>query len=657
MSASIPPAPEPAEIAGRFQIIQKLGAGAFGTVYKARDKVLGRLLAIKTIRMEGLAASQAGLSEMLDRFRREAQVAAQLKHPGIVTIYDIGESEGLSYISMELIDGVGLDHVIAEARLPAARAAGIAAQVADALDFAHRHGVVHRDIKPANIMIEAGDRVKVTDFGIAKPTESAEHLTLTGSLLGTPSYMSPEQARGNALDGRSDLFSLGCVLYEMLTGRKAFRGESITALLFKIITEEPQPIRELDPSVPDRLVTVIAKAIAKAPEARYQSGRELRDDLLPLTKAGSLPTLRSIETPTLPLASPGEPTAKGPVTQRASDSGAPTRAREPLATRPAAPPATTIRTPPAPTTIRTPSAATARRATTATGPRPAPAASERPGRLPLLLGLGFVALLGLAALGFGARYLLARRAAAPPPASVAATPDNTLVAATTSTPTPPGGSAIPPAPAEEPPAASGTEASLSGSSANAAGSSSASAPATPAAAEAQPPARPGSPVASARTTPSVPGAAPAGETAGTDTSFLDELPSEETDGRTSGDALAQKYRSGGSTGISGARFHRRSRIPPRIALPERAAVATLAHLLSAEEAYQRAHGGYATLGELQRAGLLHLDVPFTDGAFQRARYRFRLEGSSGEFKATATPLGIGPRPFLVDDSGYIRVDE
>ena len=138
MSASNP-APEPAEIAGRFEVVQKLGAGAFGTVYKARDKVLGRLLAIKTIRMEGLAASQAGLGEMLERFRREAQVAAQLKHPGIVTIYDIGESEGISYISMELIDGIGLDHVIAESgRIPVERAAALAAQVADALDFAHR---------------------------------------------------------------------------------------------------------------------------------------------------------------------------------------------------------------------------------------------------------------------------------------------------------------------------------------------------------------------------------------------------------------------------------------------------------------------------------------------------------------------------------------
>jgi serine/threonine-protein kinase len=169
----------------------------------------------------------------VDRFKREARVSAQLKHPNIVTIYDVGDAGGVSYLAMEFIDGVGLDRVIAQAgQMPLERAASIGAQVADALDFAHKSNVVHRDIKPANIMIEAGDRVKVTDFGIAKVTDSAEHLTMTGHLLGTPSYMSPEQARGAALDGRSDLFAVGCILYEMIAGNKAFRGESITGLIF-----------------------------------------------------------------------------------------------------------------------------------------------------------------------------------------------------------------------------------------------------------------------------------------------------------------------------------------------------------------------------------------------------------------------------------------
>ncbi len=301
MSEQRAPVPEPSEIAGRYQVVKKLGAGAFGTVYKAKDKILGRMVAIKTIRLEGLAAAGTSLDELINRFKVEAQVSAQLKHPNIVTIYDVGESSGMSYLAMEFIDGVGLDRVIASAgRLPIERAASLAAQVADALDFAHRSNVVHRDIKPANIMIEAGDRVKVTDFGIAKVTDSGEHLTMTGSLLGTPSYMSPEQARGAALDGRSDLFAVGAVLYEMLAGKKAFRGDSITGLIFKIITEEPPPIREFDPTFPDEIVRILAKSLAKTPEMRYQTGRDLAEDLLALTRPGSTPTLRQAELATAP---------------------------------------------------------------------------------------------------------------------------------------------------------------------------------------------------------------------------------------------------------------------------------------------------------------------------------------------------------------------
>src|SRR5438552_17900442 len=293
---------DPSEIAQRYQVIKGLGAGAFGTVYKAKDKILGRMVAIKTIRLEGLAASGgAGLEERMDRFKREAMVSAQLKHPNIVTIYDIGDSGGVSYIAMEFIDGVGLDRVIAGAgRVGVERAAALAAQVADALDFAHKHNVVHRDIKPANIMVEAGDRVKVSDFGIAKVTDSGEHLTMTGSLLGTPSYMSPEQARGATLDGRSDLFSTGCVLYEMLAGKKAFRGDSITGLIFKIITEEPPPIREFDPAIPDKMVRILAKALAKTPEMRYQTGRDMAEDLVALSRPGATPTLRQAELATAP---------------------------------------------------------------------------------------------------------------------------------------------------------------------------------------------------------------------------------------------------------------------------------------------------------------------------------------------------------------------
>jgi len=304
---------EPSEIAGRYQISEKLGEGAFGKVCRAKDTVLGRMVAIKTIRLEGLAAG-AQLGELMDRFRREAQVAAQLKHPNIVTIYDIGQDAGLNYIAMEYIDGQGLDALIRRSgRLPLERAVAIGVQVAEALDYAHRHGVVHRDIKPANVMLEAEDHVKVTDFGIAKPLDAGEQLTATGSLLGTPAYMSPEQARGEKLDGRSDLFSLGCILYEMVTGARAFQGDSITSLLLKIVTEEPRPLREVDPSVPDPFAALVTRALRKDREGRYASGKELARDLAALrsiTNISELETLgagRAEAVPALPTLVPSAP--------------------------------------------------------------------------------------------------------------------------------------------------------------------------------------------------------------------------------------------------------------------------------------------------------------------------------------------------------------
>ncbi len=653
------PAAEPKEIAGRFQVVQKLGAGAFGTVYKARDRVLGRMLAIKTIRMEGLAASQAGLGEMLDRFKREAQVAAQLKHPNIVTIYDIGESEGLSYISMEFIDGIGLDHVISEAgRLPLERAAALAAQVADALDFAHRHGVVHRDIKPANIMIEPGDRVKVTDFGIAKPTDSAEHLTMTGSLLGTPSYMSPEQARGSAVDGRSDLFSLGCVIYEMVAGRKAFRGESITALLFKIITEEPPPIRQAEPSVPDAFVGILAKALAKAPESRYQNGRELADDLLALTRPGSVPTLRALDVPTLPgEAAAAELPALEVSATEPTRSSAPTAARRTTSTQPGGPP-------PLPPTILTPATATAARPAGATvragapaaGPAaaasraPQPAPAKRGGGLRLLVVLAAVAVVAIAAVGLGAWAFLARRTATTTVAS--------LPAGSNPTPAPlADASAAPASVSTSMPAESGPALPIAESN-PAAEPAASPAPGPRSAAATTPPVRPGRPAASAGAATQAPATGPGQSAPATqrDFSYLDEIPSERPDGRELGKTLSGKYQSGGSSGIADRRFNARPRFPRDLAQAERPAVAMLMRLLNWEEAYKQANGRYGSLRELQGAGLLNLDVPISGGAFQRARYRFQLSGDANGFKATATPLAVG-RPFVVDDSGFVLVDE
>jgi eukaryotic-like serine/threonine-protein kinase len=654
VSSSKPAAPQPTQIAGRYEVVQKLGAGAFGTVYKARDaRLRGRMVAIKTIRLEGLAASTASLDDLLKRFKLEADIAANLKHPNIVTIYDIGEADGLTYLAMEFIDGVGLERVIAgSGKMSVERAASIGAQVADALDFAHRNGVVHRDIKPANIMIEPGDRVKVTDFGIAKATDSGEHLTLTGSLLGTPSYMSPEQARGATVDGRSDLFSLGCVLYEMLAGHKAFRGDSITALLFKIITEEPPSLRELDPTVSDEMLRIVARALSKAPENRYQTGRELADDLLAVTRPGFVPTLRSAGAPTLPPdASPRDvPTVVSPPTVRPDVTiGSAATAARPGATSSTQPAGAAP--PPLPPTVLTPSTVQAPPAAAPPAARPPRPLAATPVRRQgagagLIVGLGLAAVLGLAVVVGGGYYLLGRKPAAiePSPTAVAAT---------------------------EPEGAA--ETAVPGATAEAAPTPATAAP--PAAPTRPAPAGAGETVATARPAPPPPvlppsapssAAAPVPAPGGDEYTFLDEPPSDGPDGRAAGEALAQKYRSGGSTGYSTTRFSRRSQTPRGMTLPERPAVATLLHVHSAQEAFHRRNGRYGDLRELADAGLFFLDVPFDARGFRRAsrrtpgggpgaEYEFGLAVESDGYRMEATPRGPVGRALLVDDSGFVRL--
>jgi serine/threonine protein kinase len=630
------PVPEPTEIAGRYQVIKKLGAGAFGTVYKAKDRILGRMVAIKTIRLEGLAAAGAGLDELINRFKVEAQVSAQLKHPNIVTIYDVGESNGMSYLAMEFIDGVGLDRVIASAgRVPIERAASLAAQVADALDFAHKNNVVHRDIKPANIMIEAGDRVKVTDFGIAKVTDSADHLTMTGSLLGTPSYMSPEQARGAALDGRSDLFAVGAVLYEMLAGKKAFRGDSITGLIFKIITEEPPPIRELDPTLPDEIVRILAKSLAKTPEMRYQTGRDMADDLLALTRPGSTPTLRQAEVATAPgmrVPAPS-PTVNNPPTLQAaietSHSAGPA-----TMVSPAAAPAPPRRLPPPPPASASHAAVT-------------PAAPARTSNTGVLVGVAAGALLLLLAVGGAGWYVLGRRTLPPPTTgSISGTAGATAGVATATAPP----TSVAAAPVETPPAApveraagpavgSGGAAPPSRPTGTAPARGGEAAPAPPVGTVAEPPAR----AAEGRYR------------------YLDE----ETaggGGREAGDRAADAYRgrqqdwprgSSGSFGTS-RRFAQRERSPRDLGQGERPAVATLRHVMDREEAYKKATGRYGTLAEMARASGFGLDVPYAATSFQRKGFRFELTVEEDGFRITAVPAGPGPRSFVGDDTGYIR---
>jgi serine/threonine protein kinase len=624
LSQPKPSTPEPTEIAGRYEIIKKLGAGAFGTVYKAKDKILGRLLAIKTIRLEGLAAAGTSLDELVQRFTTEAQVSAQLKHPNIVTIYDIGEAEGVSYLAMEFIDGVGLDKVISQSgKLPLERAASLAAQVADALDFAHQHSVVHRDIKPANIMVESGDRVKVTDFGIAKVTNSADHLTVTGSLLGTPSYMSPEQARGAEIDGRSDLFAVGAVFYEMLAGKKAFRGDSITGLIFKIITEEPTPIREIEPSLPEDVVQILAKALAKAPDNRYQTGRDLADDLLALTRPGSSPTMRQTEIGTSPIR-PGAPLA--PTISRAAtlagaaptQMGAATRVAPPTGARVGPPPVP----PPGPPPIPQPSTPPAR----AGAPRPAKSSSSG---ILIVLGLLFLALMGaVVAAGW---YFFLRK---PSETQVAQVQEPTTVPTTLAAVLPTTQGPAPSLATPEPtPVAVATPVP------------------TPRAERPRTP-----PPTQAARPPDVKENPPPSSSKG----FLEQEPTEGGDGTQAGEHLAQTYRSeqgrnaGGTFGSRG-HFNRRPTSPLNQTPDERPAVAAMRHVMNAEEAFRKQHGRYGNLREMQGGHNLFLDVPVEPESFERKGYRFQLTLAADGFRILAQPKSVGPRAFRGGDDGYIVV--
>jgi predicted Ser/Thr protein kinase len=259
---------------GRYEITGELGRGAMGVVYKALDPTIGRTVALKTMRLDvhGLDAQ-----EMVRRFQNEARAAGVLNHPNIVTIYDAGEQDGIFYIAMEFIEGTTLHEILAEKRVLATEEVlQYTRQISRGLDYAHSNGIVHRDIKPANIMITANGTVKIMDFGIAK---TGGQVTNTGQVLGTPNYMSPEQVKGRALDGRSDLFSLGVILYEMLTGEKPFVGQNVTTIIYKIVNENPITPRDLDVTVHPGLSAIVVKALAKAPDDRYQTGADLVRDL------------------------------------------------------------------------------------------------------------------------------------------------------------------------------------------------------------------------------------------------------------------------------------------------------------------------------------------------------------------------------------------
>ena len=249
-----------------------------GVVYLGKDPKIGRVVAIKTLALaQEFEADE--LAEVKERFFREAETAGRLSHPHIVTIYDAGEEHDLCYIAMELLKGGDLVPFTKPGNLlPQDKVVSIAARVAEALGYAHRQGVVYRDVKPANVMYYPDtDSVKVTDFGIARLTDSSK--TKTGMVLGTPSYMSPEQLAGKKIEGRSDLFSLAVSLYQLLCGRLPFEGESMAQLMFKISSEAPTYILSINPAVPPALVAFLARALAKNPDERFQTGEEFAQAL------------------------------------------------------------------------------------------------------------------------------------------------------------------------------------------------------------------------------------------------------------------------------------------------------------------------------------------------------------------------------------------
>jgi serine/threonine-protein kinase len=256
---------------GNYQIMEELGRGGMAVVYKAYQQSLNRYVALKVLPPQ-LGFDQA----FVERFQREARAAAGLQHPNIVVVYDVGHEEGIHYIVMEYLEGRTLKAVIdLESPMPPQRVQGIVSQIGAALDYAHRRGFVHRDVKPANVFVGEGDRVTLTDFGIAKAASEAQQLTRTGMLMGTPEYMSPEQASGAKVDHRTDLYALGVVMYQMVVGQAPFRGTTPHATLHAVIYEAPPPPRQLNPKVTLALEGVVMKAVAKRPVDRFQSGAEM----------------------------------------------------------------------------------------------------------------------------------------------------------------------------------------------------------------------------------------------------------------------------------------------------------------------------------------------------------------------------------------------
>jgi len=276
----------------RYKITGMLGEGGMGVVYRAEDPELGREVALKL-----LPAEMADNPKRLERFRREAKAVAAINHPNIVTIHSIESVETTHFLTMELVEGESLDRLIPPGGMPLAKVFDIAVPLADALSSAHERGIVHRDLKPANVMITQENRIKVLDFGLAKLVEDTDsetgdpsltavptELTAEGMVMGTAPYMSPEQVEGLAMDHRTDIFSLGIVLYEMATGKRPFAGDTSAALVSSILRDSPPTVTEINESLPRHLARIIQHCLEKDPEARYQSAKDVRNELKSLRR-------------------------------------------------------------------------------------------------------------------------------------------------------------------------------------------------------------------------------------------------------------------------------------------------------------------------------------------------------------------------------------
>src|SRR6058998_3485204 len=264
---------------GRYQVLDSIGYGAMGAVYKAFDPLIKRTLAIKTIRLD-IPRQSPQYRSFIDRFYHEARISGTLSHPNIVTLFDIGEESGLPYLAMEFVEGETISSIVERGeRFPPEKVIALVSQIASAVDYAHSKGVIHRDIKPSNLILYEGERVKVTDFGIAKLVDA--EMTQSGVLLGTPSYMSPEQAMGDKLDGRTDIFSLGVCAFEMLSGEQPFPGTNVTSILYKLVHVDPiEPANlEMNGLVPQKWHEVFNRVLAKKPDDRYQTATEFVQDL------------------------------------------------------------------------------------------------------------------------------------------------------------------------------------------------------------------------------------------------------------------------------------------------------------------------------------------------------------------------------------------